>query len=226
MKKIIFTSMIAIFLLGACNTLNNDDDAARDNRDKRVEQTRYKDNRNNGTNNHRVANDERARDRDREDRYDVSKEAAEAITDEIPEVNQAYVLTTRNNAYVAAMFDDDQSDRTDDDNWRNETDRNRGNIDDNRRNDDQARGTDDTNTNRSDMTTDESDRLTDDLKDRIASIVREHNDDIKNVYVTTNPEFSNLARDYMDDVDNGEPISGFFDQIGSMIERIFPQNKR
>ncbi|HLR52391.1 MAG TPA: hypothetical protein VK072_05880 [Candidatus Avamphibacillus sp.] len=30
----------------------------------------------------------------------------------------------------------------------------------------------------------------------------------------------------MDDMNNGKPVRGFFDQFGNMIERLFPQNKR
>src|SRR5699024_5255020 len=41
----------------------------------------------------------------RQDGYDVSKEAAEKIVEEIPDVDRAYVLTTRHNAYVAATLD-------------------------------------------------------------------------------------------------------------------------
>src|SRR5690606_2949924 len=42
-------------------------------------------------------------------RYDVSDKAAERIVDEIPDIERAYVLMTRNNAYVAAVLDKDDA---------------------------------------------------------------------------------------------------------------------
>src|SRR5699024_8993701 len=55
----------------------------------------------------------RSADRDRDDKrdnrsYDVQKEAADRITDEISEINHAYVLTNDRNAYVAATLDNDR----------------------------------------------------------------------------------------------------------------------
>src|SRR5699024_11842757 len=47
----------------------------------------------------------------RQDEYDVSKEAADRIVDEVAEIERAYVLTTKNNAYVAAELEDRKSTR-------------------------------------------------------------------------------------------------------------------
>lgn len=68
--------------------------------------------------------------------------------------------------------------------------------------------------------------VTDDVKERITKIVQEIDGDIDNVYVSTSPDFINLAENYGNDLDNGRPVRGFFDQIGNMIERAFPQNDR
>lgn len=134
--------------------------------------------------------------RDNSDRdnsnYEVAKEAADKITNEITEIDHAYVITTDNNAYVAANLDTDQGN-------------NKGNNNGGDNN---------------------SNELTDKVKDRIAKIVKSVDRDIDNVYVSTNPDFLNLANDYADDVENGEPVEGFFDQFGSMIERLFPENRR
>ncbi len=67
--------------------------------------------------------------------------------------------------------------------------------------------------------------VTDDVKDKIADIVRSVDPSIDNVYVTTNPDFLDLADRYVNDMDNGHPVEGFFDQIGSMIDRVFPDAK-
>lgn len=129
---------------------------------------------------------------DRDSRFEVAEEAAERITDEIDEIENVYVLTMGNTAYVAANFDHD--------------DRNRNHTDNRNRNRD---GDDD---------------ISDEMKDRIGEIVRSVDRDIENVYVSTNPDFLDLANNYANDVDRGRPIGGFFDQINEMIERVFPEN--
>jgi len=125
--------------------------------------------------------------------YDVSNEAAERITDELDEIDNAYVLTTENNAYVAANLDIEDEDRT--------HNRNQSN---NRNSDDHE--------------------LSDELEKKIGEIVRDVDSDIDNVYVSSNPDFLNLTTNYAEDMDEGRPIGGMFDQLGEMIDRLFPDN--
>lgn len=232
MKKVIITSVVALFFLAGCNMNTTDDDAAQKDRNPTVEQTRYNDG-NKGNHEDRykrneMQNDQQKRtsdkNRDRDERYDVSKEIADAITREVPEVHGAYVLTMGDRAYVAARFDEEDS--------KNNVPRNEGmnrknNYDDDKNRDEvkEEKNSQVKNKNVGKDRKEESGQLTDDLKEKISSVVREKDTSINDVYVTTNPEFSNLARDYMDDVDEGNPIGGFFDQMGSMIERLFPQHK-
>lgn len=68
--------------------------------------------------------------------------------------------------------------------------------------------------------------LTDEVKKKISKVVKSTEKNIDNVYVTTNPDFGDLVGNYSNDVKNGKPIGGFFDQVGNMIERVFPQDKR
>lgn len=138
-------------------------------------------------------NNERMNDDTRNDsRYEVSKEAAEKITEKVKEIDSAYVLTTDNNAYVAAQLDN--NDR-----------RGQARNNENNRNEDGE--------------------LTEEVKSKISKIVRSVDRDIDRVYVSTNPDFLDLANNYANDLDEGRPIEGFFDQIGNMIERLFPQNR-
>ncbi|MFD1849968.1 YhcN/YlaJ family sporulation lipoprotein [Oceanobacillus bengalensis] len=46
-----------------------------------------------------------------ENRYEVGEEAANKITNQMDEIDSAYVLTTENNAYVAAELDTDNNNR-------------------------------------------------------------------------------------------------------------------
>lgn len=187
-----------------------------------------------------------------QNRYDVSKEAADRIVDEIAEIDSAYVLTSRKNAYVAAKLNTNSSeqnrtvtrgktnasfdhvrnpnerhvtDRTVND--REEGRRKEGDRTTNRRGDmnNNSDNTNNMNTNRRGFDHFDDD-LTADIENQIADIVQSVDNNIDNVYVSTSPDFFDLANNYVDDMDNGRPIRGFFDQIGNTIERIFPQNRQ
>lgn len=121
--------------------------------------------------------------RDNDNRYNVSKEAADQITDKVDDIKRVQVITTENNAYVAAQL---------------------------------AKGT----------SNESGDEVTDETKKKITDIVKDVDSDIDNVYVSTNPDFTNLLDNYATDLDEGKPVTGLFDEIGNMIERLFPQNKK
>src|SRR5699024_4777791 len=123
--------------------------------------------------------------------YDVSKEAADQIVDKVDEIDQAYVLTTKNNAYVAAKLDND--DTPDDPIANNDRDHNSSGTDVRHTNDRNAkertvnegdsnrRGPDNHTSNRRD--TEEEEAVTDEVKNEIAEIVQDVDGDIDNVYV-------------------------------------------
>lgn len=173
-------------------------------------------NRNNNLDNDRIENrTDRMTNRNQDqDHYDVAEESADKITDEMDDINHAYVLTTKNNAYVAVKKDDNddgnnkQNSGKNMSNDRNRTEDNEGSKNTNNRNIDAHEET-----------------LTEDVKREISDIVKSVDDDIDNVYVSTNPDFSDLTNDYIKDMNDGRPIGGLFDEIGNMIERVFPQNR-
>ncbi|HLR09616.1 MAG TPA: YhcN/YlaJ family sporulation lipoprotein [Bacillota bacterium] len=233
---------VFVFALAACQaTDGNQQGRDAGNRDgNNVEQTRYNNNTSNDLRNtpgydnrqDRNRNEQTNRDRDRrrnddtrhkgqdgdnarnngENRYEVAEEAADRITDEIDEIDYAYVLTTNNNAYVAAALDNDRKTH-DTDNYRD----GRATLD---RNNDENRGR---TRNRGDDRAGEE--LTDDVKSEISDVVKSVDDNIDNVYVSTNPDFVDLTNNYVDDMNNGRPIRGFVDEFSNMIERLFPQNR-
>lgn len=190
----------------------------------------------------------RSADRDRDDKrdnrsYDVQKEAADRITDEISEINHAYVLTNDRNAYVAATLDNDRDqDQTSKDDKTNRehmtskgndnmpTRKGRSRAESSTDNDDNMRSTEG---NKSGQTRTEGlddheagEELTDDIKKEIKEIVQSVDNNIENVYVSTNPDFADLTNNYINDFNEGKPVRGMFDQLGNMIERLFPQNRR
>lgn len=118
--------------------------------------------------------------------YEVAEEAADQIESDVPEVDRVYVLTTDNNAYVAASWD--------------------------------KRTNENSNQN--------NEELSQETKEKITEAVKSVNNDIDNVYVSTNPDFFDLADQYATDVENGNPVEGFFNRIGNMIERVFPTDEQ
>jgi YhcN/YlaJ family sporulation lipoprotein len=60
------------------------------------------------------------------------------------------------------------------------------------------------------------------LEGQIAKEVHATDRSIQKVYVSTNPEFVDRVRQYVDDVRRGRPITGLFDQLNKIMQRIFP----
>src|SRR5690625_4069714 len=116
----------AIFLLFGCQGQNNTQDESRGT-DNTIDNTRYSDDLNTNKTDRNITRKsnegnnltDQISDRNRhsnnrstnnrQDKYDVSDEAADRIVDEIVEIDRAYVLTTRNNAYVAAQLDENNT---------------------------------------------------------------------------------------------------------------------
>lgn len=127
LKLIAAGTALSLALVGcqAGDTDTNTDEGAREANENRVEQTRYENNQGDGMTgerNHQMIRDsEKNQNRnDIQDRevqsdteYEVAEEAADRITDKINVIDGAYVLTTKNNAYVAANLDTDAGHRED-----------------------------------------------------------------------------------------------------------------
>lgn len=72
----------------------------------------------------------------------------------------------------------------------------------------------------------ENNDLSDKLEKEVTQAVKDADNKIDHVFVSSNPDFIDLTSNYMRDVDRGEPIEGFFDQFTEMIERVFPTRDR
>lgn len=221
-KTIGFALMATAALVG-CQNQDDNNDAAGDPNENNVEQTRFNDGDGNATNiddrNNRQDFDMNDDDNDNrgdnngdgKNEYDVSEKAADKVTDNVKGIDSAYVVTTENNAYVAVDFDTDDND----DNNNNVNNTNNGTTG----------ATDGKNGTTGNNNQDNGDQLTDDIKQKVSDTVKSVDKDIDNVYVSTNPDFLDSVKNFADQADNGEPIEGLFDQMGNMIERVFPQNK-
>lgn len=241
-KQFVVGTLATVLLLTGCMGTNTKEEGRRATDTAPIENTRYQDGVNQKRNtteniNNRASDKNRVRDADH---YEISSEAADRIVTEISEIDSAYVLTSNRNAYVAAELDRDDGDRTSTEKDRTKTDNrnkadrsnerglnrgNVGNLEDQRNSRSSIVDEDDRN-NRGTDNMGEGHEVTDDVKDKITDIVQSVDPNIKNVYVTTSPDFVDLVNNYADDVDNGRPVRGFFDEVGNMIERVFPQNNR
>lgn len=112
-----------------------------------------------------------------DNRIAVADNAAKKIV-ALREVDQANVLVTDNNAYVAAKLEV-----------------NAGN------------------------------KLERNVEKKISDLVKSTDRNIDNVYVSVNPDFYTRTTSYANDIRNGHPVAGFFDEFNTLIQRIFPTRR-
>lgn len=72
---------------------------------------------------------------------------------------------------------------------------------------------------------DKKGKLTDELKSRISKQVKAVNPNIRNVFVSANPDFVDRMADYTKKLQEGKPVSGMVDEFSEMIRRVFPNAK-
>ncbi|WP_082234771.1 YhcN/YlaJ family sporulation lipoprotein [Halobacillus massiliensis] len=174
--KLITASLLAAISLTACQA----EQGTRDNNanydgveNTRFERTSEQDN-SEAPQNNQYDND---RGMQHNTNYEVAKEAANKIEDQVKGIDNAYVLKTRDNAYVAASLKNKNG---------------------------------------------QAEELPNEVEDQITKVVKGTDQDINNVYISTNPDFVDLTNNYVNDVQEGRPVQGFFRQFGKMADRIFP----
>ncbi|MEB3100419.1 YhcN/YlaJ family sporulation lipoprotein [Ferviditalea candida] len=177
-------------------------------------------------------------------------EMSQAIADRIarmPEVDSAYVLLTDKNAYVAVVLDNARVGnrnnvtningmRTPDRTGVINRNRARGltgytGLTDNRINGGGAGAgvgnlvspRDGITGNRDTIYGRTTDTVTNGLKNKISQQVKAVKPDIRNVFVSANPEFVNRMTGYAQRFRNGQPLRGMILEFNTMVERIFPQ---
>lgn len=64
--------------------------------------------------------------------------------------------------------------------------------------------------------------VTDRLKNKIADKVRAADPNIRNVYVSSNPDFVKRMKDYGKRIKQGDPIKGLFEEFSETVRRVFP----
>ena len=215
LKTLMVTATLSTLLLAGCGT-NNANDTAMRNQDNTLRNVNYHPNNNNGypnqnnnygypngndnitnrvdrnndltnitdrndkvtnrvdQNNNRMNVNNR---NDNQNRMAVADKAAEKIVS-MREVDQANVIVTDNNAYVAAK-----------------------------------------------LANHNGNRLEKDIENKISDVVKSTDQNIDNVYVSVNPDFYERTTSYANDIRNGRPIAGFFDEFNTLVRRIFPTQR-
>ncbi len=129
-------------------------------------------------------------------RMEMSQEIADKLAS-MKEVDMANVLLTDKNAYVSVVL-----------NHMNTT----------------PRHTDGNGTMNQSALRDDPDPVAMELKNRIADQVRQLHPDVRNVYVSANPDFVQRMNEYAEQFRNGHPLRGLTVQFNTMVDRLFPQS--
>ncbi|MDR7077718.1 YhcN/YlaJ family sporulation lipoprotein [Neobacillus niacini] len=72
------------------------------------------------------------------------------------------------------------------------------------------------------LANDTGNRLERDVERKIADVVKSTDRNINNVYVSVNPDFYTRTTSYANDIRNGHPVAGFFDEFNTIVRRTFP----
>ncbi len=128
-------------------------------------------------------------------RFEVGQAIADKLT-KLREVERANVLVTDNNCFVAVDMNDRFGYRNNYNGYRPY--------------------------NTSDQFA--NDNLTSAMKDKIRAEVKKVDHDVKNVYISANPDFVERMNGYATQIRQGRPGTGFVNEFSNMIERVFPMN--
>ncbi|WP_226528929.1 YhcN/YlaJ family sporulation lipoprotein [Metabacillus niabensis] len=60
------------------------------------------------------------------------------------------------------------------------------------------------------------------VENKISEQVKSTDDSIRNVFVSSNPDFVDRMGDYGNKIQSGKPVRGLFEEFNEMVQRIFP----
>lgn len=60
------------------------------------------------------------------------------------------------------------------------------------------------------------------LENKISDQVKQTDNNIQNVFVSSNPDFVDRMGDYGEKVESGKPVRGLFEEFNEMVQRVFP----
>ncbi|MCP1188836.1 YhcN/YlaJ family sporulation lipoprotein [Priestia flexa] len=68
-------------------------------------------------------------------------------------------------------------------------------------------------------------KLTKEMETKIADEVKKSNNNIQEVYVSTNPDFVDRMNSYVNKLEDGHPITGIINEFNEVVRRVFPNNR-
>ncbi|WP_210608546.1 YhcN/YlaJ family sporulation lipoprotein [Priestia flexa] len=68
-------------------------------------------------------------------------------------------------------------------------------------------------------------KLTKEMEAKIADEVKKANNNVQEVYVSTNPDFVDRMNGYVNKLEDGRPITGIIDEFNEVVRRVFPNNR-
>ncbi|MCA1062901.1 YhcN/YlaJ family sporulation lipoprotein [Rossellomorea sp. AcN35-11] len=177
MKKSLLISILGFMffsLVTGCGMGNDMNEAGQEMNNRNLEKVNYK---NNQANRDYVNHREYINDGNMREDYSLAEKEANKVAS-LKEVRRAYVLTTNQNAYVAAVLEEGMN----------------GNV-------------------------------SNALEKKISDQVKSQNRNINNVYISTNPDFTDRMRDYANKAENGKPVEGIGEEFAEMLQRVFPDRE-
>jgi YhcN/YlaJ family sporulation lipoprotein len=63
------------------------------------------------------------------------------------------------------------------------------------------------------------------LENKISKQVKSTDNNIRNVFVSSNPDFVDRMGDYGDKIQSGKPVRGLVEEFTEMVQRVFPSAK-
>jgi len=60
------------------------------------------------------------------------------------------------------------------------------------------------------------------LENKISDQVKQTDNNIQNVFVSSNPDFVDRMGDYGEKIESGKPVRGLFEEFNEMVQRVFP----
>lgn len=63
------------------------------------------------------------------------------------------------------------------------------------------------------------------LKKQISNKVKQLKPNVRNVYISANPDFTDRVSGYMEEIEQGKPFSGFMEEFNTMVRRLFPDTR-
>ncbi|KAB2493296.1 YhcN/YlaJ family sporulation lipoprotein [Priestia endophytica] len=67
--------------------------------------------------------------------------------------------------------------------------------------------------------------MTDKMKEKVRNVVKKADNNVDEVYVSSNPDFVKRVGGYVNDIQNGKPVEGIGQEFSELVRRVFPEGR-